>query len=159
MIAWRLLALVIVANGAALVGRVLCRHHAAWPLDFGLTLPDGRRLFGDHKTIRGVLLAVVCTVPAAMLLGLSATTGIVMALAAMVGDAAASLVKRRLAIAPGGMAIGLDQLPESLLPLAIVGPTHGLSWPAIFGLGAAFVIFELVASRLLYRLHLRNHPY
>jgi len=76
-----------------------------------------------------------------------------------VGDAAASFVKRRLAIAPGGMAIGLDQLPESLLPLAIIGPTQGLSWLVIFGLGAAFVVFELVVSRLLYRLHLRNHPY
>lgn len=159
MIAWRLLALVIVANGAALAGRLLCRHHGAWPLDFGLTLPDGQRLFGDHKTIRGVLLAVACTIPAAKLLGLSAATGIVMALAAMVGDAAASFVKRRLAIAPGGMAIGLDQLPESLLPLAIIGPTQGLSWLVIFGLGAAFVVFELVVSRLLYRLHLRNHPY
>jgi CDP-diglyceride synthetase len=159
VIAWQLLGLVIVANGAALAGRILCGRHGAWPLDFGLTLADGQRLFGDHKTIRGVLLAMACTAIAAQLLGLPAATGVIIALAAMTGDAAASLVKRRLAIAPGGMAIGLDQLPESLLPLFIVGPAHGLRWATILGLGLAFLVFELAASRLLYRLHLRSRPY
>jgi CDP-diglyceride synthetase len=159
VIAWQLLGLVIVANGAALAGHILCGRFGAWPLDFGLTLADGQRLFGDHKTIRGVLLAVIFTAIGALLLGLPAATGIIIALAAMAGDAAASLVKRRLGIAPGGMAIGLDQLPESLLPLFIVGPARGLSWTTILGLGLAFLAFELAASRLLYRLHLRNHPY
>jgi CDP-diglyceride synthetase len=159
MIAWQLLALVIVANGAALAGCILCGHRCAWPLDGGLKLPDGRRLFGDHKTIRGVVLAVACTIPAALLMDLPASTGAAIAFAAMAGDTAASFIKRRLAIAPGGMAIGLDQLPESLLPLAVIGPAHGLSWTGIIGLSLAFLVFELAASRLLYRLHLRNHPY
>jgi CDP-diglyceride synthetase len=159
MIAWQLLALVVIANGAALAGHILCGHRCAWPLDGGLRLTDGRRLFGDHKTIRGVVLSVACTVPTALVLGLSASTGAAIALTAMAGDAMASFIKRRLAIAPGGMAIGMDQLPESLLPLAIVGPAHGLSWTMILGLSLAFLVFELAASRLLYRLHLRNHPY
>ena len=159
MIAWKLLGLVIVANGAALAGQTLCGSRCAWPLDFGLKLGDGRRLFGDHKTIRGVALAMACTIPAALLLGLPAEIGASIALAAMAGDAAASFVKRRLGLAGGDMAIGLDQLPESLLPLAIVGPAYGLTWTGILGLSLAFLAFELAASRLLYRLHLRNHPY
>jgi CDP-archaeol synthase len=156
--AWTLLLLVVVANGAPLAGDIACGRRYAWPLDGGLTLTNGR-LLGAHKTIRGVVLAVLATAVAARLLGLTATTGIVVALAAMTGDTIASFVKRRLGIKPGGMAIGLDQLPESLLPLAIVGPAHGLSWTAVVALSLAFLIFELAASRLLYRLHLRRHPY
>jgi CDP-diglyceride synthetase len=159
VIAWKLLGLVIVANGAALAGQTLCKGRCDWPLDSGLKLADGRRLFGEHKTIRGVVLAMACTVPAALLMGLPAGTGATIALAAMAGDAAASFVKRRLGLAAGAMAIGLDQLPESLLPLAIVGPAYGLTWTGILGLSLAFLVFELAASQLLYRLHLRNHPY
>lgn len=159
MIAWHLLALVVIANGAALASNTLCGRRYTWPIDFGLHLPDGRRLFGEHKTIRGVVFAVAFTIPAALLLDLPAATGAIIALTAMAGDALASFVKRRLAISPGGMAIGLDQLPESLLPLGIVGPMHGLSWTMIVALGFIFLIFELTVSRLLYRLHLRSRPY
>jgi CDP-2,3-bis-(O-geranylgeranyl)-sn-glycerol synthase len=137
--------LVVTANAAPLAGR---RLGPATPLDFGLTLPDGHRLFGAHKSWRGLVLSLIGTALCAALLGLPVSTGITVAAWAMVGDMLASLIKRRIGIAPGGTAIGLDQLPESLLPLILVGrPT--LSWATIALLALAFMAADIVL-RLIY---------
>ncbi len=60
----------------------------------------------------------------------------------------ASLAKRRMGVAPGGAIVGLDQLPESLLPLIMLGrPT--LSWATIALLALAFMAADIVL-RLIY---------
>lgn len=159
MTIWSLLLLVVTSNGAPIVGNIVFKQRYIWPLDFGLKMGDGHRIFGGHKTFRGIILAVLCTTSFAWLLGLGLSTGAAIALAAMTGDLTASFIKRRLGIIPGGMFIGLDQIPEALFPLAVIGPTYGLSWTLIIILSLIFLIFELVTSQLLYRLHLRNHPY
>ena len=159
MIEFKLLLLVIIANGAALLGTTLFGRHFAQPLDFGLKLPDGKRLFGDHTSIRGILLAGAVTALAAPLLGLPVTHGAIIGFAAMAGDAFSSFVKRRMGIEPGGKALGLDQIPESLLPLLAVAADYGLSLPVALGLSLIFLGFELSVSQLLYRLRLRKHPY
>ena len=56
-------------------------------------------------------------------------------------------------------AIGLDQIPESLLPLLVVMGERGLDWWDITLLVLAFTLFSLVASRFLYRFKLRKRPY
>jgi len=155
----QLLLLVIVANGAPLVGSRLCGHRFAWPLDGGLRLPDGHRLFGDHTTLRGLLLAILFATLTAWLLGLPAVDGTLIGLAAMAGDAISSLIKRRLGIAPGGRTPGLDQLPEALLPLALLAGNYALAWWSVILLAVAFMLFDMIASRLLYRFGLRDRPY
>jgi CDP-2,3-bis-(O-geranylgeranyl)-sn-glycerol synthase len=159
MIEFKLLLLVIVANGAALLGTTLFGRHFAQPLDFGLKLPDGKRLFGPHISIRGILLAVAATVLATPLLGLPATHGAIIGFAAMAGDAFSSFVKRRMGIEPGGKALGIDQIPESLLPLLAVAVDYGISLPVVLGLSLIFLGFELSVSQLLYRLRLRKRPH
>jgi len=159
MIELKLLLLVIVANAAPLIGSLTLSHRFAQPLDGGLTLTDGKRLFGEHTTLRGVVLALLATTVAASVLDLSAGDGAIVGLGAMIGDALSSLIKRRLGIRPGGMAPGLDQLPEALLPLFLVAGNYGLSLPTILLLALAFMAFDLLASRLLHRLGLRGHPY
>ena len=118
------------------------------PLDFGLSLPDGQRLFGAHKSWRGLMLSVIGTALCAAILQLPISTGITVALWAMVGDMLASLGKRRMGIAPGGKATALDQLPESLLPLIMVG-RPALSWTTIAVLSLAFMAFD-IGLRLAY---------
>lgn len=159
MIEFKLLLLVIVANATPLAGSLIFGRHLARPLDFGLILPDGERLFGAHTTLRGVVLALLATAITAHLLSLPAEDGLIIGLGAMAGDAISSLVKRRLGIRPGGMAPGLDQLPESLLPLCMVASDYALSLPTILTLGLAFMVFDLLASRLLCRLGLKGHPH
>lgn len=77
----------------------------------------------------------------------------------MVGDALGSFLKRRLAIAPQGRAVGLDQIPEALLPLWLLHHALGLGLAQILLLVAIFTLLEMALSPLLYRLHIRLRPY
>jgi hypothetical protein len=154
-----LLVLLIAANGAPILLEKALGKRADWPVDGGLVLADGRRLFGRSATVRGVVGAVAATAVVALLLGHSARTGAVMGLFSMIGDATSSFVKRRVGLKPGDRATGLDQVPESLLPLLAVAERYGLSWSDISSLVAAFTLFDIVASRLLFRLNLRKRPH
>jgi len=77
----------------------------------------------------------------------------------MAGDVFSSFVKRRLKFPSSSQAIGLDQVPESLLPLLVCKETLSLtSIDVVIGVGI-FVLGELILSRLLYDLRLRDEPY
>jgi len=82
-----------------------------------------------------------------------------MATAAMAGDLLASFVKRRLNLPPSSQALGLDQVPESLLPLLAGRQALALSGVDILLVLTAFVVGELIFARLFYKLGLRDQPY
>ena len=96
---------------------------------------------------------------AATLFGLPAVVGVVIGLAAMLGDLLSSFVKRRLGMASSSMAFGLDQIPEAWLPLLAVSSLFELTRSVIAGIVAGFVVLELALSRLLYWLGIRKRPY
>ena len=158
-VAAKLLLLLIVANGAPIIAHKLFGARGAWPIDCGCRLPDGQPLFGASKTWRGLIAAVVITPPAAWLLGLPPMIGLHVALLAMLGDLLSSFTKRRLRIPPSGMAFGLDQIPEALLPLLVVGLELGLKPVDVVLLSIVFLVVELLLSRILYRLDIRKRPY
>lgn len=154
-----LLLLIVAANGVpVLLDNVLDRSWA-WPLDGGLRLTDGRRLLGRSATLRGLAGALIATPCIALLLGFSAYTGFLIGLFAMIGDALSCFVKRRFGLEPGDRAIGLDQVPESLLPLLAVMEAQGLGWVDLVLLVLAFTLFNLAVSRILFRLKLRKRPH
>jgi hypothetical protein len=62
-------------------------------------------------------------------------------------------------LAPSSMAIGLDQIPESLFPLLACRLLLPLTMLDIGVAAALFFVGELVLSRILFRLHLRDRPY
>jgi CDP-2,3-bis-(O-geranylgeranyl)-sn-glycerol synthase len=153
------LLLLTAANGAPVIGKKLFGRRFAFPLDGGLRLPDGRPLLGPSKTVRGVALAVAATTLAAPLFGLAWQTGALFGALAMLGDSLSSFIKRRLGRPSSSQALGLDQIPESLLPLWLCRAALGLSAGEIAALVAAFVVLELLLSRLLYTWHVRDQPY
>lgn len=159
LIEWRLLLLILIANGAPIIARTLCGSCCAGPLDGGLMLADGRRLFGDSKTWRGAAIALLAASLGAVALGLPIMTGLVIGSAAMLGDLTSSFVKRRLGMASSSMVPGLDQIPESLLPLLAVTGDFSLNGLDIALGVAGFIALELTLSRLLYWLGIRNRPY
>ena len=159
MLEAKLLLLLLVANGAPLIAYDLLKQRWAYPVDGRLRLPDGRRLLGDSCTWRGWLAAAAATCVAAMVLGLSAATGLLIGMLAMAGDAFSSFVKRRLGRSSGKMAPGLDQIPEALLPLLGVSGQLDLQPLQIALLVAGFIALELLLSRILYHFRLRKHPY
>lgn len=154
-----LLLLLILANGSPLVARELLRSRFSVPLDRGLRFVDGRPLFGETKTIRGVGAAVLATPLASSLLGMGWEVGLVIGLFAMLGDLLSSFVKRRLGMPSSSRALGLDQVPESLLPLLACRPLIELAMFEIVVLVVLFSLSELVLSRVAYWLGIRKHPY
>lgn len=155
----QLLLLILIANGVPVVATAICGNWGDRPLDDGRLLADGQRLLGDTKTWRGLLLAPLATGVGAALLGLSALLGMAIGGAAMLGDMLSSFIKRRLGLAPSSMALGLDQIPESLLPLLVVAGEFALTWPAIGLVVASFVALELALSPVFYWLGIRSRPY
>jgi CDP-2,3-bis-(O-geranylgeranyl)-sn-glycerol synthase len=154
-----LLLLVLIANGVPVIAAAICGNWGAQPLDGGWLLADGRRLLGDSKTWRGVLLAPLVTGASAALLGFPVGVGVVVGGAAMLGDLLSSFVKRRLGMVSSSMALGLDQIPEVLLPLLVVAGEFAMSWAAIGWTVAGFIVLELTLSPVFYRLGIRNRPY
>lgn len=155
----QVLVLITLANGAPVAAKKLLGAHGRWPLDCGIVLPDGQPLLGASKTVRGVVLSLLLTAAAAPLVGVPWRVGALIAAGAMAGDLASSFLKRRLRLRPSSRALGIDQIPEALLPaLAAMGPL-GLGVADAALVVALFFVGEIVASRLLYRVHLRDEPY
>lgn len=101
----------------------------SFPADFGLEF-RGKRILGDHKTIRGFVSGTL----AAHLLFLGLTSvidtqlpvyfGAIIGFAALLGDAIKSFIKRQFDIAPGRVWFPFDQLDwiiASLLTMFIFG--------------------------------------
>ena len=151
--------LLLVANGAPVIATRLLGARGSWPVDFGLTLPDGQPLLGSSCTFRGWAAAIGTTAAAAWLISLEAATGLMIGALAMAGDMASGFIKRRLGMPPGSMALGLDQVPESLLPLLWARASFALGWRDVAALTLSFLVLELLLSRILYRLRLRARPY
>ena len=151
--------LLAVANGAPLVAKKVLGDRLSSPLDGGVTFVDGRPLFGKSKTVRGVVLAILLSALAAPVIGLGWELGAVIGSAAMAGDLFSSYVKRRLDLAPSSRATGLDQIPESLLPLLVCRGALVLSGLDIAICVAVFFVGEGSLSRLLYKAHIREQPY
>jgi CDP-2,3-bis-(O-geranylgeranyl)-sn-glycerol synthase len=155
----QLLFLILVANGTPVLAHVVFRNYWTYPLDFGWRFFDGHPCLGQSKTIRGVVLSLLITMVCALLIGVSARIGLVVSGAAMLGDSLASFTKRRLGLKSESQAFGLDQVPESLFPLLALQSTYHLEFWGILITVIAFVILELVLSRVLFYFKLRKHPY
>lgn len=153
------LLLLLVANGAPILAARVLRHHLDAPLDGGRMLADGRPLLGPHKTVRGVVAAVVAAAALGGALGLPLPLGAAVGATAMLGDAASSFLKRRRGLGSGGRATGLDQLPETILPLLVLRAAGVVNWlEAGFAL-LGFLVLGAGLSRVLFFLGVRQRPY
>jgi CDP-2,3-bis-(O-geranylgeranyl)-sn-glycerol synthase len=94
-----------------------------------------------------------------LLIGMGWQIGLLVAIFAMAGDLFSSFIKRRKRLAPSSMALGLDQIPESLLPTLACATVLPISALDIGAIVALFFAGELLLSRIFYRFHLRDRPY
>ena len=155
----QILVLLTFANGTPIVAKKIFGSRFALPLDAGIIFFDGRPVFGASKTMRGIVVSILITSAIAPFIGLDLTIGAIVASSAMAGDLFSSFVKRRLNFPPSSQALGLDQVPESLFPMLACRDALSLTIADIALAVAIFFVGELVLSRLLYRIHLRDRPY
>jgi CDP-2,3-bis-(O-geranylgeranyl)-sn-glycerol synthase len=155
----QLLILLALANGVPVVAKKILGDRLSYPLDGNVKFVDGRPLFGRSKTIRGVVLGILVTAAGAPVIGLGSEIGVLVGSLAMAGDLVSSFVKRRMSLLPSSRASGLDQLPESLLPLLACRNPLSLTIADIVVGVVLFSIGDIVFSRILYAFRLRDRPY
>jgi CDP-diglyceride synthetase len=155
----QLLMLLTLANGTPVIAKKLFGNFCARPLDGGCNFVDGRPLFGPSKTIRGLVLSILTTMGFAPILGLPWYVGGVVGATAMLGDLFSSFLKRRMGLPPSAMLLGVDQIPESFLPLLASAALLGLDLFDIMLGTAIFFAGGLVLSRLLFGLNIRERPF
>jgi CDP-2,3-bis-(O-geranylgeranyl)-sn-glycerol synthase len=142
------LTLLIAANATPVVVAKLARDRAPWPVDFGHVMPDGERLFGSHKTWRGVAAGVFACIVAALWFGLPPALGAGFAVCSLAADAFSSMAKRRMRIRPGTETLGIDQLGEAVLPLAIFARPLGLGVGELVLITIVFTVLDSATARL-----------
>ena len=133
------------------------------PLDFGKNFVDGRRVFGKNKTFRGfffgLAIGVLVGLTENFLFGYPLLFSVLSPLGALMGDLAGAFLKRRLAIAPGGLLPVVDQVDFVVgailfsLPLSII----------TLELAVAMLIItppiHLLTNFLAYKLKLKSNPW
>lgn len=93
------------------------------------------------------------------MMGFSLEIGVLIGSCAMLGDLLSSFTKRRLDVEPSGRALGLDQIPESLVPMLALLPFLELTAGDLIIVIGSFFILELLLSRILHRIGIRERPY
>ena len=119
------------------------------PVDCNFNLPDGRPLFGNHKTIRGLLAGIISGALAGISFGFPLWLCLGAGFLSMCGDLFSSFLKRRLSFSSGDVVPGVDQIPEGFLPFLLLGPQLSLSVGYIFLVGIVFGIGAYYGSAFL----------
>lgn len=149
--------LLLIANGAPLLAsHWLHSKLLQSPIDCGYCFGDGKRLLGASKTWLGFLSSLSITGIAALLLNFPLLAALLLALLAMLGDIMSSFIKRRLGYRSGLNVPGLDQLPESLLPMLGVALLLPLSTQQVLLPVLVFILVHIVLTECLSALHF--HP-
>ncbi|MEN9314334.1 MAG: hypothetical protein RIS35_727, partial [Pseudomonadota bacterium] len=128
------------------------------PIDGGRCWRDGRRLLGASKTWRGLAASAIATAAVSEWWLGEPRTGLLVAALAMAGDLSSSFLKRRLGLRSGADAPGLDQLPESVLPLLVLRSPLALGAAEMLVATLAFFVLDLVGTRLAAGLRARRQP-
>ncbi len=155
----QLLSLLIIVNGGPILARKLLGRRWSRPVDGGRRWRDGRPLLGPSKTWRGIAAALLLGALGAPLLGIAVDWGLLIGAASMAGDLMSSFIKRRLGYAASSMALGLDQIPEALLPALLAAGELRLGAGEVALVVVLFFFVELALSQLLYKMGIRKQPY
>lgn len=146
-------------NGAPIVLTKLLDKKFSYPIDCNRLFPDGRPILGPSKTFRGLISALLASVLIGSIFAIPFHISLLFGALSMAGDMTSSFIKRRFGLVSSSMALGLDQIPESLFPLLGCKDFLGISVAQIAVVVVAFLLVDLILSRLLFWLHIRKTPY
>ncbi|MBP6365881.1 MAG: CDP-archaeol synthase [Nitrosomonas sp.] len=146
-------------NGAPILLAKFAGNRLNYPIDCNQLFVDGRPVLGTSKTFRGLVSALLLSVAIGSVFAVPLQISLLFGMLSMAGDMFSSFIKRRLSLPPSSMALGLDQIPESLFPLLGCQDLLAISNEQIFWIVLAFLIGELIISRVLYLLRIRKTPY
>ncbi len=125
------------------------------PIDMGKTFVDGKRIFGDHKTIRGFISGVLAGTLVGIIQG-RPLCGFLLSLGTMIGDMMGSFFKRRMDIKPGESAPVLDQEGFVMVALALCMPFEPLTLMEIVIIVLITPPLHLMANLIAYLIGLKG---
>ncbi|MEN8198627.1 MAG: CDP-archaeol synthase [Thermodesulfobacteriota bacterium] len=146
IVVFKIVALILWANFLPPLAKVIWGERFKRPLDGNRLWFDDQPVFGEHKTIRGILLSILGSMVASPLLGISWWVGGLAALLAMVGDLLSSFIKRRFKKPSGSNIVVLDQFFESLFPAFFLGSHFGVGWLEIMLILLCFIPVAYLGS-------------
>lgn len=160
-----------IANGAPVVAE---KVFPLWltPMDFGLKI-RGKRLFGEHKTIRGLLSGIFVAITVSYVLSVikklyladlplldySTNTvlyGLASGCGALFGDALKSTVKRQLNIPPGKSWFPFDQIDWILGIIIVYKLAFGMNFPTFIVTLITGILVHLLGRLLGYLIGLNK---
>jgi CDP-2,3-bis-(O-geranylgeranyl)-sn-glycerol synthase len=149
-----------IANSVPVLARG--RH----PIDFGASMPDGRRVLGDGKTFEGFLFGLLFGTLAGIVGGILlgevsyfAFLSCMLALGALVGDMIGAFIKRRLGIPRGAPAPLLDQLDFVVGALLFAWPFYPLIWEQVLFIIVVTPPIHLFTNYMAHKLGLKPNPW
>src|SRR5262245_30413370 len=107
LLIFKIVFLLTIATGFPVIAEKLFGRLFNQPLNRGIVFVDRRPVFGNSKTIRGIILSLLAATATAPVLGFAWMCGLIVASAAMTGDLLSSFMKRRLRSPPSSRATGL----------------------------------------------------
>ncbi|RMF90092.1 MAG: CDP-2,3-bis-(O-geranylgeranyl)-sn-glycerol synthase [Methanobacteriota archaeon] len=137
------------------------------PVDLGVRLWDGRRLFGDGKTYRGLFAGVACGLLYRLLENIylsrhplsSFHLAFLLSFGALAGDMAGSFIKRRIGIAKGESAPFLDQLDFVIGGLLLASFAVELTMETVIILLLISPVGHLAVNIIGFLLHKKEVPW
>lgn len=154
-----LFVMLVLANGTPVLAARLFGRRWSAPVDGGRRWRDGAPLLGKSKTWRGVVSGALACCLFAWITGMGALFGLVFGALGLVGDIISSFIKRRAGLASSARAVGLDQVPEALLPMILAWLWLGLDWFVVVAVVVLFTLVNILLSPVLYRLGIRRQPH
>jgi CDP-2,3-bis-(O-geranylgeranyl)-sn-glycerol synthase len=151
--------MLVLANGAPVLVALVFGRRWDRPIDGGLLLRDHRPFMGSHKTWRGLISGSLASGLFSSLAGFGLLFGCLFGLLALVGDATSSFIKRRMGLQDSARALGLDQIPEALLPMLLAAVWLPLGWLQVVLVTGLFVVVNILLSPVLHRLGIRGQPH
>ena len=132
------------------------------PIDFGRSLSDGERIFGDHKTIRGfasglAVGSIVALFESHFIAGSLFVVAIFASLGALLGDLGGAFAKRRFGIKPGAPLPILDQLDFVVGALLLVSTVFQITVGSLLILILVTPPIHLLANLGAYLLRLKSN--
>jgi len=144
------------------LARIIWGERFKRPVDGGGLWFDHHPIFGDHKTIRGVLVSLLGGMAVSPLFAVDVRIGAAAALLAMAGDLLSSFIKRRLHMPCGKNVFILDQIFESLFPALLLRQSLQLTWVQILVILFCFILIAYLGSFLwafiIFRPSEKNNP-
>lgn len=130
------------------------------PIDHGKTL-FGKRIFGDHKTWRGILIGTLVGGLVAWSQQRLFLEGVILTLGNFIGDLFGAFIKRQMGLQSGSASLVLDALPSPICTLLFGALFYAmpLTLAQCLTMLASIIPLHIMANKLWYAIKLKSVPW